>query len=141
MTAPLTIETQTERRLTLPIRGMTCASCVYTVEGALKEVEGVSQAQVNLATETASVVYDPRALTSQKLVQAVRSSGYDAGTDQVVLVAHGLDDASHIRALEHQLKDVDGVVSASVNVTLGQITVDFVRDRSEERRVGKECRL
>ena len=45
--------------LTLPITGMTCASCVRRVEKALKRVEGVSEASVNLATERATVVYDP----------------------------------------------------------------------------------
>ena len=124
----MTTETQTDRRLSMPIRGMTCAACVYTVEGALREHAGVKQAEVNLATETASVVYDPSALRSQDLVQAVRSSGYGAGTDQVVFVAKGLDDATRVRSLEQRLKAVDGVVSASANVATEQLRVDFLRD-------------
>ena len=43
------------KQMTLPIRGMTCASCAAHVETALKEIEGVSNANVNLATERASV--------------------------------------------------------------------------------------
>ena len=126
-----------ERRLTLPIRGMTCAACVHTIQSALEDTAGVSKAEVNLATETASVVYDPNSLLSQQLVQAVRSSGYGAGTDQVLLVVKGLDDASQVRALEQRLKTLDGVVSASVNVALGQITVDFIRDATNPDTVRK----
>ena len=39
------------KKITLPVEGMTCASCVFHVEGALKGVAGVSSATVNLATE------------------------------------------------------------------------------------------
>ena len=110
---------------------MTCAACVHTVQSALEDCDGVSQAEVNLGTETAAVVYNPKFLLSQQLAQAVRSSGYGAGTDQVVLVARGLDDASHLRALEQKLNEVDGVVSAAVNVALGQLTIDFIRGATD----------
>lgn len=52
-------------RLSLPVEGMTCASCVGRVERALKEVPGVQTAAVNLATERADITFtglaDPRA--------------------------------------------------------------------------------
>ena len=51
----------TEREVTLPIRGMTCAACVGRVEKALGGVPGVREARVNLATERATVRYDPLA--------------------------------------------------------------------------------
>ncbi|HET7095407.1 MAG TPA: heavy metal-associated domain-containing protein, partial [Thermomicrobiales bacterium] len=47
------------RDVTLPIDGMTCASCVGRVERALAKVEGVAEANVNLATERARVRFDP----------------------------------------------------------------------------------
>jgi Cu+-exporting ATPase len=46
-------------RLTLPVRGMHCAACVGKVEGALTRVPGVEAASVNLATERATVAFDP----------------------------------------------------------------------------------
>ena len=63
-------------RIELAIEGMTCASCVARVEKALLKVEGVSEAQVNLATETAWV----KALHSQipALIAAVEKAGYQA---------------------------------------------------------------
>lgn len=62
--------------LTLPVEGMTCASCVARVEKALKRVEGVTSAAVNLATEKATVQYDPTKVNFEKLQSAVTDSGY-----------------------------------------------------------------
>jgi len=61
----------------LPIEGMTCASCVNRVEKALKKVPGVSSAEVNLATESATVTLADGA-PAEALVEAVRKAGYDA---------------------------------------------------------------
>jgi len=62
--------------LTLPVEGMTCASCVARVEKALAGVPGVSGASVNLATEQATVRFDPAHVSVQDLVRAVEESGY-----------------------------------------------------------------
>ena len=63
--------------LTFDIGGMTCASCVRRVEKSLGKVEGVEQANVNLATERATVVADP-ATAVDDLVAAVTKAGYTA---------------------------------------------------------------
>jgi len=62
--------------LNLPIEGMTCASCVARVEKALKKVEGVNTAAVNLATEKATVTFDPAKVSLERLQAAVHDSGY-----------------------------------------------------------------
>lgn len=61
----------------LSIEGMTCASCVGRVEKALKKVEGVQQANVNLATERAWVQGNAQ-VQSSDLIQAVKKAGYTA---------------------------------------------------------------
>ena len=66
-----------EREVTLDIEGMTCASCVTTVERALGSVDGVTEARVNLATRTATVKGD--AGGPDALFDAVRRAGYGAG--------------------------------------------------------------
>ena len=63
---------------TLAIGGMTCASCVRRVEKTLTRVDGVRLAEVNLATEVATVSYDPTAVTVDTLAAAVNASGYTA---------------------------------------------------------------
>jgi Cu+-exporting ATPase len=60
------------------IKGMHCASCVLIIEKSLKNIEGVSEASVNLVTEKATVVYDSDKVTDDKLTSAVASAGYKA---------------------------------------------------------------
>lgn len=63
-------------KLTLPVQGMTCASCVLRVENALKEVDGVDSAVVNLATESATVEIEPEKVSVDVLRSAVEGVGY-----------------------------------------------------------------
>ncbi len=64
--------------LTLPVLGMTCASCQHHVEEALRSTAGVESAHVDLMAHRASVVYDPATAAPEQLVQAIRGAGYDA---------------------------------------------------------------
>ena len=60
----------------LPITGMTCASCVRRVEKSLAKLDGVIEAGVNLATERATVRYDPATVNPENLKAAVEKAGY-----------------------------------------------------------------
>src|SRR5271169_1579524 len=62
--------------LNLPVEGMTCASCVLRVEKALKKVDGVMEANVNLVTEKVSVSFDEKKTNLQVLSVAVTDAGY-----------------------------------------------------------------
>ena len=62
--------------LTLPVEGMTCASCVARVEKTLKKIDGVETANVNLATEAVALSFDPARTSLDVLAKAVESSGY-----------------------------------------------------------------
>ena len=64
-------------RVILPIRGMSCAACVSKVEKALRSLKGVTQADVNFATERASVEYLPGEVTLGDLTRVVRDAGYE----------------------------------------------------------------
>ena len=63
--------------LTLPVLGMTCASCQHHVEEALRETPGVEQARVDLMAHRASIVFDPALAAPEQLVRAIRGAGYD----------------------------------------------------------------
>ena len=65
------------KRLDLRVTGMSCASCAANVERALKRVDGVRAANVNLATSRATIMFDPRRVDAGRLVRAVRDAGYD----------------------------------------------------------------
>jgi Cu+-exporting ATPase len=64
--------------ITLPVLGMTCASCQHHVEEALRATAGVESARVDLMAHRASVVFDPALAQPAQLVDAVRAAGYDA---------------------------------------------------------------
>ena len=66
----------TTKEITLPVTGMTCASCVRRIEKALAKVDGVQDASVNLATERAKVTYDADAVTLEQMKAAVEKVGY-----------------------------------------------------------------
>ena len=65
-------------RITLPVGGMTCAACSAAVQRALTKQAGVQEASVNLMLKNATVVFDPRAVSAQGLVETVRKTGYEA---------------------------------------------------------------
>jgi Cu+-exporting ATPase len=69
---------QTESRTVLALEGMTCASCAMRIEKGLKKVPGVIEANVNLATEKAAVIYDPALTNLEQMVQKVEAVGYQA---------------------------------------------------------------
>ncbi|MDH7516712.1 MAG: cation transporter, partial [Bacteroidota bacterium] len=62
--------------LVFPIEGMTCASCAMRVERALQRVSGVLSAEVNLATQKATVTFDPARTGAAELAEAVSAAGY-----------------------------------------------------------------
>jgi Cu+-exporting ATPase len=67
-----------QNKKTFAIKGIHCASCVAIIEGSLKKLDGISSATVNLATEKATVIYDPSKVTDEKLSSAVSNVGYIA---------------------------------------------------------------
>ena len=74
------------KSLTLPVLGMTCASCQHHVEQALRSTAGVESAHVDLMGNRAQVDYDPALTTPGLLVEAIRAAGYDS-----VLPRSGID--------------------------------------------------
>ena len=77
-----TRQEETDERVIFPVTGMTCAACQARVQRALAAEPGVRDAAVNLVTRSAAVRYDPSTVTPQRLVDAVRATGYDAELPQ-----------------------------------------------------------
>ena len=134
-----------ERRVVLPIEGMTCAACVSTVTNAIAGVDGVSDVVVNLASETAAVTFAPAERRIAAMRDAVRSVGYGMAEESAVLTVPGLADADSAKALEARLANVDGVLRTVANLATEQITLAIVpgavasgvlRDAAEEAGFG-----
>jgi Cu+-exporting ATPase len=106
--------------LTLPIDGMTCASCVARVERALMKVPGVSSAMVNLATESATVESEA---TATALSAAVQRAGYTVPQEAVELRVDGMTCATCVTRVERALAAVAGVLEVTVNLASGQAHV------------------
>lgn len=101
---------------TLSIEGMTCASCVGRVEKALKKVDGVEKAEVNLATEKA-LIHASQPLDRALLIKAVQRAGFDVAAIQPIeLSIDGMTCASCVARVEKALKKVSGVEQANVNL-------------------------
>ncbi|MDR2296292.1 MAG: heavy metal translocating P-type ATPase [Clostridiales Family XIII bacterium] len=71
-------ERSTDTRVVIPIGGMSCAACAQRVEKALKRLDGVTEASVNLATEKATVAYEPQKLHVSAIRDAIGKAGYEA---------------------------------------------------------------
>jgi len=112
----------TAHSLTLPVGGMTCASCVARVEKALKRVPGVLDARVNLATEMATVD-SAVPLDARAVSEAVVRAGYDVAHRTWRLDIAGMTCASCVSRAEKALKRVPGVLSASVNLATNRAEV------------------
>ena len=111
--------------LTLPITGMTCASCVARVEKALAGVPGVAASSVNLATEQATVSLAPAsaASTAALLNMAVQRAGYGLAEQTRDLQIDGMTCASCVGRVEKALRQVPGVLDASVNLATNSARV------------------
>ena len=112
MTAPEPIE------LSVGVEGMTCASCVNRIERFLRDADGVAQANVNLATERATVVVDPAVAGRAEVEAAIEAAGYDVRPERAHAAgALTLDDAdpdADLRAREMRDLGVRALVSVAV---------------------------
>ncbi|MBI2388710.1 MAG: cadmium-translocating P-type ATPase [Deltaproteobacteria bacterium] len=98
---------QPVQTVALPVRGMTCASCVGHVERELRDTPGVLDVAVNLATERATVKFDPAVADVVKLAAAVVEAGYEPGPP--------IEDAA--KAAEPRAEDVERVADERADLT------------------------
>ncbi|MGE4404864.1 heavy metal translocating P-type ATPase [Pseudomonas sp.] len=109
---------------TLPVSGMTCASCAGRVERALLKVPGVEAASVNLANEQVRVEAASGDLA--ELIQAVEKAGYGVPAQSLELAIEGMTCASCVGRVERALLKVPGVRNASVNLASERAHVEIL---------------
>ena len=124
---------QSKDTVTIPVVGMTCASCVRRVERALSKEEGVAEASVNFAAEKATIVYDPVATGPGELIGAIRDAGYEADVRETSFGVTGMTCASCIGRVERALKKVPGVLEANVNLASERATIEYLGGAVETR--------
>lgn len=114
------------KQIDLPITGMTCASCVRNVERALKKTDGVDEANVNLATERATVQFDASKIDVNLMIQRIENAGYGVPTATLDLPITGMTCASCVRNVERAINKQPGVLSVNVNLATEKATVEYL---------------
>ena len=104
---------------------MTCAACASRIEKGLRRMAGVVDAQVNLARERASVVYDDDRLSPVEVADKIRDLGYDVVTEKAELDIRGMTCAACARRIEKGLARLEGVIRADVNLATERGTVEY----------------
>ncbi|MCC9076009.1 heavy metal translocating P-type ATPase [Litorilinea aerophila] len=118
--------------LELPVAGMTCSSCVVTVERTLQSVPGVEKAHVNFSLGKAHVAYHPEQVDVGTLVGAIKQAGYDVGAAEMhVRITPGLHCASCVRFIEEALYQVPGVLETTVNPGTDSAHIRYIAGQVE----------
>jgi Cu+-exporting ATPase len=99
---------------------------VARVEKGLSKLQGVVEAKVNLATEKATVLFDPHRVQIQDFIRAVKELGYETSMEKIALPVQGMSCAACVRRVEEALGRVEGVLEAKVNLAAERASVSFV---------------
>ncbi|MBB3121752.1 heavy metal translocating P-type ATPase [Pseudoduganella violacea] len=113
--------------ITLPVDGMTCASCVGRVEAALAKVAGVGSVSVNLATERANI-RPVGQVDRMALIEAIETVGYSVPAAATELAVEGMTCASCVGRVERALQAVPGVRETAVNLATERATIRGTAD-------------
>lgn len=113
-------------KLSLPINGLHCASCVPTVEKEIKKLPGIKVAHVNYATETAHVEFKIGETSTEEIIGAIKKAGYQTGQTTLKIGIRGMHCGSCVAKIEKELKQKSGVVSASVDLGTESAIVNYI---------------
>ena len=103
------------KRVTIPIEGMSCASCVANIEKAVSKLDGVTTVAVNLATEKADVTYDPAKVRLSGIKKAISDAGY---TPREIDAGDIVDHDAERKEREIRVMWTRFIVAASASVPL-----------------------
>ncbi len=116
-----------DKNVTLPVTGMTCANCALNIQRNLKKVKGVKEANVNFATEQASISFDLDQVQIKDLADKIHDAGYGVVTATVEIPLTGMTCANCAMTIERTLnKKVPGVVKAAVNFATERAHVEYI---------------
>ncbi len=104
---------------------MTCANCTNAIKVSIGKLEGVEEVDVNLASETAAVSYDPDQVSISQMEQAVVDAGYQVVSDTAVIKVGGMTCANCVTTIERTLEALDGVSHVSVNLGTEKAHVSY----------------
>ncbi|MDS0478118.1 heavy metal translocating P-type ATPase [Natrinema sp. 1APR25-10V2] len=114
------------RRTThLEIQGMSCANCSQTITEALEDLDGVTEANINFATDEGSVEYDPDEVSLAEIYDAIESAGYEPQRSTISIGISDMTCANCAETNQDALECVPGVISAGANYATDDAQVDY----------------
>ncbi len=117
----------TQKYITMPVIGMTCANCAATIERNAKKVEGVSEATVNLSSEKVTLAYNPTVATPQAIIERIERAGFNIPLATLELPITGMTCANCVNTVERALnKKVPGIIEAAINFATEKATVKYI---------------
>ncbi|MCU7744808.1 heavy metal translocating P-type ATPase [Priestia megaterium] len=114
-----------QKEATLQITGMTCAACSNRIEKGLKKIEGVKEANVNLALERSTIIFDPSKTSPQAFEEKIEKLGYGVVSEKAEFAITGMTCAACSTRIEKGLNKLEGVTKASVNLALEKASVEY----------------
>ncbi|MES9740717.1 heavy metal translocating P-type ATPase [Priestia megaterium] len=114
-----------QKEATLQITGMTCAACSNRIEKGLKKIEGVKEANVNLALERSTIIFDPSKTSPQAFEEKIEKLGYGVVSEKAEFAITGMTCAACSTRIEKGLNKLEGVTKASVNLALETASVEY----------------
>ncbi len=114
-----------QKEATLQITGMTCAACSNRIEKGLKKIEGVKEANVNLALERSTIIFDPDKTNPQAFEEKIEKLGYGVVSEKAEFAITGMTCAACSTRIEKGLNKLEGVTKASVNLALETASVEY----------------
>jgi Cu+-exporting ATPase len=114
-----------QRTSHIDIRGMSCANCSQTISEAVGSLDGVSEANINFATDEGSVAYDPEEVSLEEIFDAIEDAGYTPVTDVVTIAIADMSCANCSETIQEALDRSRGVVDADVNFATDEARVTY----------------
>ncbi|MEQ9715414.1 MAG: heavy metal translocating P-type ATPase [Candidatus Asgardarchaeum sp.] len=113
--------------INIKIIGMTCASCAKTIELTLMEIDGIKEAKVNLATESAHIKFNESKVSVTQIIKAIESIGYGVVREKrdAIIRIGGMSCASCVRTIETTLKRNPGILDIKVNLATEKAAVSY----------------
>lgn len=123
-----------KKHVTIGVTGMTCSACSNRVEKVLNRMEGV-EAQVNLATEKATVTYDPEKSSIDTINEKIENMGYGILREKIELDVFGMTCSACSSRIEKVLNKQEGVKSATVNLATESASIEYNPGLLDEKAI------
>ncbi|KAI5479623.1 Cu2+-exporting ATPase [Pseudohyphozyma bogoriensis] len=115
----------------LKVEGMTCGACVASIEGGLKDQDGIISIKVALLAERAVVEYDPKLWDPEKLASEIEDFGFEATpiapivADTITLQIYGMTCGACVASIESSLSATPGIISVAVSLATERATITY----------------